>query len=173
MVSARCSSSPSTDTYTRACLRSGLVSTEVTVTNPMRGSLRPSARRAETTSRTASFTRRMRSAILEKVLPGHHPAFHRSAIGKHRDDVSLQSRRSIAERACLSTHECRGQLRALPQVVVIRLRDRRAEAPLELRLEGAQLLALALEASVVGEVEVDLEEADEAQPSVCSTCRIS
>ena len=53
--------SPSTLTKTRAWRRSGLVSTAVTVTNPMRGSLRPSASRADRTSLTASFTRLMRS----------------------------------------------------------------------------------------------------------------
>src|SRR6266540_919656 len=173
MVAARCSSSPRTDTYTRACLRSGLVSTEVTVTNPMRGSLSPSASRAETTSRTASFTLRMRSVILEKVFPGHQSAFHARPVRKHRDHVALQSRGFIPERGGLAAHQRRGQLGALPEVVMGGLGDRRAEAALQLCLQQGQLLALALQASVVREVELDLEDADEAQPSVCSTCLIS
>src|SRR6185312_5669574 len=114
MVASRSSSLPRTDTYTRACLRSGLVSTEVTVTNPMRGSLSPSARRAETTSRTASFTRRMRSAILEQVFPGNHPTFHRCTVGEHRDHVALQSCSLIAQDARLPAHQRRGQLGTLP-----------------------------------------------------------
>src|SRR3954468_13939707 len=173
MVASRSSGVPRTDTYTRAWRRSGLVSTEVTVTNPMRGSRRPSVIRSETTSRTASFTRRMRSAILEKVFPGHHPAFHRCALGKHRDDVPLHSRGSITQIGNAVSDECGGQFRALPQLVMSRLGHRRSEAPVQLSLQRAQLPALALEASVVGEVEVDLEDADVAQPSVCSTCLIS
>src|SRR5215212_10209188 len=173
MVASRSSGLPRTDTYTRAWRRSGLVSTEVTVTNPMRGSRSPSAIRTETTSRTASFTRRMRSAILEKVFPGHHPAFHRRALGKHRDDVTLHSRGSITQIGNAVSDECGGQLGALPQLVMVRLGHRLAEAPLQLGLQRAELLALALQASVLGEVEVDLKDADVAQPSVCSTCRIS
>src|SRR5919206_3945139 len=119
MVSARSSGSPRTDTYTRAWRRSGLVSTDVTVTNPMRGSRSPSAIRTETTSRTASFTRRMRSAILEKVFPGHHPAFHRRAFRKHRDHKPLQSRGSITQIGNAVSDERRGQLGPLPEVVMV------------------------------------------------------
>ena len=62
----RSSGSPSTLTNTRAALRSGLVSTEVTVTNPMRGSFRSPAMCDERTSLIASFTRRiLGGAILE------------------------------------------------------------------------------------------------------------
>src|SRR5215208_1234135 len=127
MVASRSSGLPRTDTYTRAWRRSGVVSTEVTVTNPMRGSRSPSAIRTETTSRTASFTRRMRSAILEKVFPGHHPAFHRCTVGKHRDHVSLQSRGSITQIGNTGSDQRGGDLGALPEVVVVRFRDGRAE----------------------------------------------
>ena len=59
-VASRCSSSPSTLTCTLAARRSGLVSTEVTVTKPMRGSLNSVAIAAPTTSRSTSLMRRMR-----------------------------------------------------------------------------------------------------------------
>src|SRR5215208_7732727 len=130
MVASRSSGLPRTDTYTRAWRRSGVVSTDVTVTNPMRGSRRPSAIRTETTSRTASFTRRMRSAILEKVFPGHHPAFHRCPVGKHRHHVSLQSRGSITQIGNTGSDKCGGELGALPEVVMTRLGHCRAEASL-------------------------------------------
>src|SRR5215210_5075555 len=127
-VSARSSSPPSTETYTRAWRKSLLVSTEVTVTNPMRGSLMPSASRADTTSRTASFTRRIRSAILEKVLPGHHFAFHTRSIRKHRDHVTLDSRGPIPQWTGLPPDERGAELRTLPQIVVTRFGYSRAEA---------------------------------------------
>jgi hypothetical protein len=53
--------------------------------------------------------------------------------------------------------------------VVIGLRDRRSEALLEVRLQGLNLLALALEACVVRQVELDLDQADEAYSSSRST----
>src|SRR5215208_6114862 len=155
-VSARSSWLPSTDTYTRAWRRSLLVSTEVTVTNPMRGSLTPSASRADTTSRTASFTRRMRSAMLEKVFPRHHSAFHARALGKHRDHEALDSRGLIPQRAGVSAHDGCRELRTLPEIVMVGLCDGRAEAALQLSLQRAQFLPLALETSVVREVQLDL-----------------
>jgi hypothetical protein len=53
--------------------------------------------------------------------------------------------------------------------VVIGLGDSRAEPLLEVRLQRLDLLALALEAGVVGEVQVDLDQADEAYSSSLST----
>ena len=59
IVASRSSSEPSTLTNTLAARRSGLVSTDVTVTKPMRGSL-SSAMAAPITSRSTSLMRRMR-----------------------------------------------------------------------------------------------------------------
>src|SRR3954452_22944486 len=59
-VASRSSSSPSTLTNTLAVRRSGLVSTEVTVTKTMRGSLNSPEIAAPTTSRSTSLMRRMR-----------------------------------------------------------------------------------------------------------------
>ena len=59
-VASRSSSEPKTLTKTFAVRRSGLVSTEVTVTNPMLGSLRSEAMAEPITSRNDSLTRRMR-----------------------------------------------------------------------------------------------------------------
>src|SRR3954465_5370335 len=84
---------PRTLTNTRAWRRSGLVSTAVTVTKPMRGSLRPSAIRAERTSRRASLTLRMRSAatlLPQYVEHGSDTAFEPDCFWKLREDVALQ-----------------------------------------------------------------------------------
>ena len=54
---------------------------------------------------------------------------------------------------------------ALPDVVVVDLGHGRAEAPLELRLDREELLPLPLERVVVGEVELDREDADVAGPT--------
>src|SRR3954447_622093 len=74
-VSSRCSSSPSTLTCTLAARRSGLVSTEVTVTKPMRGSLNSVLIVAPITSRSTSLTRRMRGAgiLLQGLLDLFRP----------------------------------------------------------------------------------------------------
>src|SRR4051794_3365104 len=63
-VASRSSSSPSTLTYTLAVRRSGLVSTEVTVTKPIRGSLNSVETAAPTTSRSTSLMRRMREPAM-------------------------------------------------------------------------------------------------------------
>src|SRR4051794_21836909 len=157
-------SSPSTLTYTRAWRRSGLVSTAVTVTNPMRGSFRPSAIRAESTSRTASLTRLMRSPAT-LVLPQYffgrrHAPLDSGPIREPRQHIALELRGRLRQRARFSPDKCGRESSPLPQIVMRCLRHGRPEAPLELRLERAQLLALALEARVVGEVQLYLEQAD-------------
>src|SRR5690606_33590534 len=69
-VASRSRSSPSTLTKTFAERKSGLVSTEVTVTKPMRGSLRSLLTAALTTSRSTSLMRRMRAPaiLLQRLL---------------------------------------------------------------------------------------------------------
>src|SRR3954453_16743654 len=86
-ASSRAASSPSTLKYTRALRRSGLVSTPVTVTKPMRGSFRPAASCAERTSLTASFTLR----ILPLAILDHPPAFKVQVLSQHvlgRDEAA-------------------------------------------------------------------------------------
>src|SRR4051794_22848819 len=163
-------SSPRTLTNTRAWRRSGLVSTAVTVTNPMRGSFSPSARRPESTSRTASFTLRMRSEgilAIQEVFARHKNSFHSNPVGKHPHDITLQTGRGVRERSRVAPDQRRGDRGALPEVVMVGLRNGGAEAPLQLGLERLELLALALEAAVVREVDVDLQQTDEAH-SRCS-----
>src|SRR4051794_22125993 len=179
-ASSRASSSPSTLKYTRALRRSGLVSTPVTVTKPMRGSFRPAASCAERTSLTASFTLRIRApAILDhpperevnaRVHSATHdlvgrdqPALDPHAVRELRQDVALELGGGVVDDRRRVTHECSRERRALPQVVVIGLGDCCPEALLQVRLQRLDLLALALEARVVGQVDVDLDESDEAQ----------
>ena len=106
--------------------RSGLVSTEVKVTKPMRGSLSPSAIRAERTSRTASFTLRMRSkATLMQVLGRYELAFHTGSVGKHPPHVAFDLGGPILEQTGVAADECCREPGALPQVVVRGLGDAR------------------------------------------------
>src|SRR4051794_33467596 len=163
MASSRAASSPSTLTYTRAARRSGLVSTPVTVTKPMRGSLRPAARCEDRTSRTASLTRRIRApGILEHFLAGNERSLYENALGKLRLDIAPELGPGVVHDRRRSPHESSGERGALPQVVMVGLRDGGAEAALQLRLQRDDLLALALEAPVAGKVKLDLDQADEA-----------
>jgi hypothetical protein len=57
--------------------------------------------------------------------------------------------------------------------VVVGLGHRRAEAAVKLRLHGLQLLAFPLQASIVGKVQLDYEDGDEAHSSSRSTCFVS
>ena len=59
--------------------------------------------------------------------------------------------------------------RALPQILVVDLRHGGAEPAVELRLDRGQLLALALEAAGVGEVQIDHEHGDEAARRTSTT----
>ena len=158
---ARCSS-PSTLTYTRAWLRSGLVSTEVKVTKPMRGSLKPSAMRADRTSRTASFTLRMRSvATLVQVLRRYESAFHASAVRKHSPHVAFDLRGSILEQAGVAADERGRQTRPAATARDARSRPPRRRSGAGAEPSGRKLPALALQAAVLGKMQVDREDTDE------------
>src|SRR4051812_43710500 len=133
-VAWRSGSSPSTLTYTRAWRRSGLVSTAVTVTNPIRGSFRPSAIRAESTSRTASLTRLMRSPAT-LVLPEYFfsrcdAPLHPCPVGETEEHIALELGRSLRQPSGFPPDERSGQGSPLPQIVMRCLRDRRSEAAL-------------------------------------------
>ena len=123
-----------------------------------------------------------------EVLSRYELAFHTGPVGKHSPHVAFDLGGPILEQAGVAADKRSGQARALPQVMMLRLGHGRAEAPLKLRLDGRQLAALALEAAVLVEVQLDLEDSDEghkplraheAEPracgyeSVCSTCFFS
>src|SRR5437016_2265899 len=134
----------------------------------MRGSLRPSAIRVERTSRSASFTRRMRSPgtlLPQNLARRNHPALEADPVGELGLDVALHVIRRSIERAGVAADEARGQRRALPQVVMIGFRHRGAEALLELGLQRQQFLPLPLQRAVLGEVQVDLDDYEVAQLS--------
>jgi hypothetical protein len=87
----------------------------------------------------------------------------RGAIADPRHDVALERHGRGVQIADVSGHDRGGEASPLPQVVVLGLGDRSAEAPPQVLLERDQLLALALEAAALREVEVDLDQADEAR----------
>src|SRR3954463_485631 len=129
----------------------------------MRGSLRPRASCDESTSRTASLTRRIRApAILEHILARNEPATDQNALGELRLDVAPELRPRVVDDRRRPAHQSGRERAPLPQVVVVGLGDRRAEATLQLGLQRDDLLALALQAPVVREVKLDLDQADEA-----------
>src|SRR5689334_12265328 len=137
-VFSRSCSFPRTLTNTRACRRSGLVSTAVTVTNPMRGSFSPSAIRAERISRRASLTLRMRSPatlLPQYVVRGNNAAFETHAFRKLTEHVTLQVVGRVFERTEVPADQGSGQRRALPELVMVGLGDRRAEALSKLGLQ--------------------------------------
>src|ERR1700741_929832 len=100
-LSSRSRSPPSTLTYTRACLRSGLVLTSVTVMNPTRGSFTSPASASPITWRIASSTRRILGLLILPSGLARHPALRgllheRSLIfalglggGRRRDDHAV------------------------------------------------------------------------------------
>src|ERR671931_824716 len=146
---SRFRSEPRTLTKTRAWRRSGEVRTPVTVTKPMRGSL-SSPMPSESTSFTASSTRRRRSLIECHELPRAQPELPLLAV-----QVAL---RLVEQPFCLPrlARDARHrQAGALPQIVVVDLRDRGTESVLELCLRRAHELALPLQRAGLGEVQVD------------------
>src|SRR6185312_1021284 len=172
-LSERTCSSPRTLTNTRAWRRSGLVLTPVTVTNPTRGSWRSLAIASLSTSRTASSTRRMRpSAILslptetwdEVVQLGDRGdrSSHVHALRAPRLQPALHPVGRDGQVRKRPARKRGGQRRPLPQVLVVHLRNSYAETAVELSLDRGQLLALALEAAGLREVQVDHQHSHEA-----------
>src|SRR4051794_13091914 len=126
----------------------------------MRGALRPSAIRADNTSRRASLTLRMRSPgtlLPHYVGCGNDTASEVHGFRELRDHVTLEVVCRPLQRTQVASHERSGQRRALPQVVMIGLGDRGAKTSLQLGLQGQQLLALPLERMLLREVKMNLD----------------
>src|SRR5690242_1444408 len=117
----------------------------------MRGSLSSSTASAST-ARTDSLTRRMRSVIERHHVP----------LAAHEHELlAVEPARGLVEEpldlALLARDDGRRQARALPQLVVVDLRDGRAEPVLELRLRRLHELALSLQRARLREVQLDGE----------------
>src|SRR5918992_400684 len=112
---------------------------------------------------SASFTLRIRPVISTSgVVEGEDLALHRSQLERLAGEVALGPVEEAEELVVPARDAGEREARALPHVVVVDLGHRGAEAPLELRLDGEELLALALERMVLGEVELGRENADVA-----------
>src|ERR671924_793066 len=122
----------------------------------MRGSF-SSPTASERTSRTAAFTLRMRSLTGRNQLP--LDAHELVLLAGEIPNRLLQERLRLA---VVPGHTRHGEAAPLPEVVVVDLRDRGAEAVLELRLRRLHELALALQRARLGEVQLDAEDADVA-----------
>src|SRR3954452_20671624 len=122
----------------------------------MRGS--PSAGMASpSTSRTRWLTRRIRSVVIRI----HHLPLHEGEIPLPAREVALGLVQQPLRLTVLARDAREGQPRALPDVVVVDLRDGGAHV-LEPLLGGPQMLPLLLERVARGEVELAREDADEA-----------
>jgi hypothetical protein len=94
----------------------------------------------------ASLTRRRRGLGLELL----------------RAEVADDGVQELLELAVLLGRARNGQARPLPEVVVVDLGDRGAEALVQLRLGGLHVLSLSLERIRLRKVELDREDADVA-----------
>src|SRR5436309_905701 len=153
---SRLRSEPRTLTKTRASRRSGDVSTPVTVTKPIRGSFRlpiPS----ESTSLSASLTRRMRSLIECHEVPRSRPQLPFLAV-----EVALRLVEKPLGLARLAGDAGHGEPRALPQLVVVDLGHGDTEAVLQLCFRRPDELPLALQRARLGEMQLGGEDADVA-----------
>src|SRR5580765_3907397 len=154
-VFSRLRSLPRTLTKTRDCRRSAVVSTPVTVTNPIRGSL-SSPIASASVSRIASFTLRMRSVIWHR-----HPLLRGQELVLLAVEVANRLLEQALRLPVLARHTRDRQPRALPFFVVVDFCHRGAEAIVELRLRRLDELALALQRPRLREMELDGEDPDE------------
>src|SRR5438876_522966 len=146
---SRLRSEPRTLTKTRAWRRSGEVSTPVTVTNPIRGSF-SSMSASASDSRIASFTRRIRSGI-----GGHDLSLGAHELVLLAVEIPDGFLEELLGFVVLARDAGDSELGTLPEVVVVDLRDGRAEAVLELCLRRLDVLALPLQRARLGKVQLD------------------
>ena len=99
---------------------------------------------------------------MRSVIQGHHLALDRSELERLRGEEALGPVEELHELGVAARDARDGQPGALPDVVVVDLGHGRAEAPLELSLDGQELLPLPLQRVVVREVELDRQDADVA-----------
>src|SRR3712207_4195603 len=138
----------------------------------------PPIARAQASARTGR--RRGRAAGARSRSPRLSPSIRRPlqtdvsvcardelpARAGHFELLGVQVALDVVEKPCglavLARDAGDGEPRALPEVVVVDLRNRRAEAVLELRLRRLDELPLPLQRSRLGEVELDRKDSDVA-----------
>src|SRR3954469_12140967 len=106
--------------------------------------------------------RSLMHVLKRSVVQGDDVSLHADELESLAGEKSLGAVQQLVELPVPPRDAGEGDPRALPELVVVDLRDRRAEAPLQLRLHGQQLLALALQRAVLGEVQLRGENADVA-----------
>src|SRR3989304_4614499 len=94
------------------------------------------------------------------LIEGHHLARDAGELERTAAEIALGAVEELLPLAVAARDAREREASALPDVVVVHLRHRSAEAPLQLRLRREELLALALEGVVLGEVELDRKDAD-------------
>src|SRR5439155_14148911 len=156
---------PRTLTHTVAWARSRVVCTHVTVTNPRPGSF-SSWIPSDSTCFTASSTRRIRPPPRpgepRLVIEAHHRALDRERL----ESLSRQPAFGIVEQtdglADLPGRTGEGQPCPLPDIVVVDLGDRAADAVLQVRLHRLDDHPLLLQRMALGQEELERVDADEA-----------
>src|SRR5580765_8126537 len=94
------------------------------------------------------------------VVQGDELALDLAELERLAGQVTLGGGEQLLDLPVLTRHARKRQPRALPELVVVDLRDRGAEAALQLRLDRQELLALPLQRMVLGEVQLNGEDAD-------------
>src|SRR5690349_15503291 len=127
----------------------------------------PTSRLARSRSTCTRATRSTRPAggttpARPSFVQSDELALHAAQLERLACQVALGAGEQLLDLAVLAGDARQREPRPLPELVMVDLRDRGPEAPLELGLHGQELLALALERVVLGEVQLDGEDADPA-----------
>src|SRR6266540_544996 len=136
------------------------------VTKPMRGSL-SSTTASDSTCRTASLTRRMRSVIERDYLPVDRPQLE----GLTRQEA-LRPREQLLHVTVAAGDARERDPGALPELVMVDLGNRGPEPALQLSFHRQQLFPLSFQRSVLGKVELGRQDSDisRSHTSNCSPC---
>src|SRR3989442_13457491 len=94
------------------------------------------------------------------VIEAHHAAFDTHAVELLAVQVSLGSGEQRGRALVIACGARQRDARALPQLVMVDLRHRRAETILQLRLHGPDELPLPLQGTRLGKVQLGGEDAD-------------
>src|SRR5687767_11343675 len=100
----------------------------------------------ERTSLTASLTRRIRSPgiLMKGLVGGHHDSFNENTLRELPIQPAFNPVGADVDVGQGAADDRRGQRGSLPEVVMVGLGDRGAEALVQLRLHRLQLLPLPL-----------------------------
>ena len=97
---------------------------------------------------------------LETVVEGDNLPLDAGELELLAGEVALGAVQQTLQLAMVARDARKGQPRALPELMVVDLGDRRSEPLLQLRLRRLDVLALALQRPRLGEMKLDRENPD-------------